>query len=149
MVSSPVEQRARFTYAISEELSRTLSQLDGVVSARVHIVVPTERPNEPEGPASAAIFIKYRDNFDLSGYVPQIKQLVAHSVEGLRYDSVSVVLFPAQAASSVNQRDRDDNGIDNRSVLLIGAAAVLLLVALAAATLVLWLRLRAHAKKPA
>jgi hypothetical protein len=60
-----------------------------------------------------------------------------------------MTVSPAQAASSVNQRDRDDNGIDNRSVLLIGAAAVLLLVALAAATLVLWLRLRAHAKKPA
>lgn len=148
MVSSPVEQRARFTYAISEELSRTLSQLDGVVSARVHIVVPTERPNEPEGPASAAIFIKHRDNVDLSGYVPQIKQLVAHSVEGLSYDRVSVVLFPAQVASGVSQRVRDDDRFDNRFVLVIAAAAVLLLVVLAAATLVLWFRLRAHAKKP-
>jgi type III secretion protein J len=148
MVSSPVEQRARFTYAISEELSRTLSQLDGVVSARVHIVVPTERPNEPEGPASAAIFIKHRDNFDLSGYVPQIKQLVAHSVEGLSYDRVSVVLFPSRAAPSVNQRARDDDGFENRNFLLIGAAAFLLLVVLAVATLVFWSRLRAHAKKP-
>ena len=147
MVASPIEQRARFTYAISEELSRTLSQLDGVVSARVHIVVPTERPNEPEGPASAAIFIKHRDNFDLSGYVPQIKQLVAHSVEGLSYDRVSVVLFPAQIATNMNQRAKEEDRFENSTIIILAAAAVLL-IALTAAAVMLWLKRKANANKP-
>jgi type III secretion protein J len=148
MVSSPVEQRARFTYAISEELSRTLGQLDGVVSARVHIVVPTERPNEPEGPASAAIFIKYRPNFDLSGYVPQIKQLVAHSVEGLTYDRVSVVLFPAQAAPNPSQFTKEDDRIETRTVLLLAAAGALIMMVLGATVVFLWSRLRKNATQP-
>src|ERR1700742_908577 len=56
LISSPLEQRARFIYAMSEELSRTLSQLDGVITARVHIVIPERRPNEQtSSPPSAAI----------------------------------------------------------------------------------------------
>jgi type III secretion protein J len=98
LISSPLEQRARFIFAMSEELSATLSKLDGVVNARVHIVIPERRPNEAAvAPPSAAIFIKYQDDYDLNAYVPQIKQLVANSIESLSYDKVSVVLFPSSA----------------------------------------------------
>lgn len=96
LISSPTEERARFVYAMSEELTGTLSELDGAIAVRVHVVIPEKKPNQRERlPASAAIFIKHRDNFDFSAYVPQIKELVANSIEGLNYDKVSVVLFPS------------------------------------------------------
>jgi type III secretion protein J len=132
LISSPLEQRARFIYAISEELSRTLSQLDGVISARVHIVMPERRPNEQTSPApSAAIFIKYQDDYDLNAYVPQIKQLVANAVEGLSYEKVSVVLFPSTSRLDLALKPKAADDVDRKMVIYMaggGAVVVLLLV---------------------
>ena len=96
-VSSPLEERARLIYGLSQELSRTISAIDGVVIARVHLAVPEADPlaDEPE-PSSASVFIKHRSGIDLSAQSGQIKALVVNSVEGLTYDNVTVALFSAQ-----------------------------------------------------
>ena len=39
-VSSPLEERARYIFALSQEVQQTLMQLDGIVDARVHIALP-------------------------------------------------------------------------------------------------------------
>jgi type III secretion protein J len=131
LISSPLEQRARFIYAMSEELSRTLSQLDGVITARVHIVIPERRPNEQTtAPPSAAIFIKYRDDYDLNGYVPQIKQLVANAIEGLSYDKVSVVLFPSSSRADLAAKPKPADDVDRKTVLYAAAGGGVLLVVL-------------------
>jgi type III secretion protein J len=95
-VSSPLEERARLQHAMSQEISNTIASIDGVVTARVHLVVPERNPliDKPQ-PAAAAVFIKYRPDVDLSAQVPQIKALVVNSIEGLSYDNVTVALFPA------------------------------------------------------
>lgn len=98
IMSSPFEERVRYTYALSEELSKTLSQIDGVVTARVHIVLP-EAPQigQPLKPSSAAVFIKHQPGVDLDYFAPQIRRLVSSSVEGLEYSAVTVVLSEASA----------------------------------------------------
>ena len=98
LIASAGAERMRYIYAMSEELSGTLSQLDGAVAVRVHIAVPEEkRANRGAVQlASAAVFIKYQSQYDFDSYVPLIKQLVANSVEGVEYDRVSVVLFPTE-----------------------------------------------------
>ncbi len=100
-VSSPLEERARLVHAMSQEISNTLANIDGVVAARVHLVVPERNPlvDKPQ-PAAAAVFIKHRADRDLAGQVTQIKALVVNSIEGLAYDNVTVALFPAESLAS-------------------------------------------------
>jgi type III secretion protein J len=96
LVSSPTEERARMMYALGQELSHTISDIDGVLSAHVQIVTPDGDPlrlNPP--PASASVFVRYKDGSHVADLVPQIKMLVADGVSGLSYDKVSVIMVPA------------------------------------------------------
>ena len=43
-VSSPLEERARLTHAMSQEIANTLANIDGVITARVHLVMPESNP---------------------------------------------------------------------------------------------------------
>lgn len=96
LISSPVEERARLIFALSQELSRTVAEIDGVLSARVHLVLPENDPlRQNLVPAAASVFIRHDPAAPLPALTPQIKALVANSIAGLSYDKVSVVLVPA------------------------------------------------------
>ncbi|HKE95942.1 MAG TPA: type III secretion inner membrane ring lipoprotein SctJ [Povalibacter sp.] len=97
LISSPTEERARYIYAIQQELSNTLAQIDGVLVARVHIVMPSSDPFAASvKPASASVLLKHRADVNMQILVPAVKDLVVRSVEGLTADTVSVSLFPAR-----------------------------------------------------
>jgi len=99
IISSPLEERARYIYALSQELESTLSQIDGVVVARVNVVLPERvAPGEPVQPASASVFIKYTPDMDPDSIEPRIRRLVAASIPGLsgkNDGALSVVFVPA------------------------------------------------------
>ncbi|MDR3117746.1 MAG: type III secretion inner membrane ring lipoprotein SctJ [Puniceicoccales bacterium] len=100
LVSSPTEERARFMYALSENLAEMISHIAGVVTARVNIVLPDNNPyTDSISPSSAAVFVAYRPGTNIEDAVRDIKYLVTNSIEGLAYDKVSVALFPAPMAS--------------------------------------------------
>lgn len=96
MISSPSEERVRYMYGITQELQRTLTTIDGVLSARVHIVLPGNDPTtQTTKPSSAAVLIRFAADAAVEALVPKIKELVINSIEGLSYDRVSVVLVKA------------------------------------------------------
>lgn len=101
LISSPTEERARYTYSMSQELSATLSMIDGVMTARVHIVLPqdTSGIQEDAYPSSASVFLKYTPGLELGGLVSKVKTLVANSIEGLSLDKINVSLFPSARVS--------------------------------------------------
>ncbi len=97
LVSSPMEERVRYIYALSQSVQETLTKIDGVIVARVHIVLPENNPYiDKFSPSSASVFIKYHPNTNLSDIKSEIKLIVEKSIEGLTYDKVSVVMLPAQ-----------------------------------------------------
>lgn len=96
MISTPLEEKVRFMYALSQEVASTIAQLDGVLVARVH-VVPQEQDSLGTNilPASASVFIKYSPDADIEAQVPKIKVMVENSIGGLKKENVSVFLFPS------------------------------------------------------
>jgi len=97
IVSSPLQERAQMIFALSQELSRTVSEIDGVLSARVHLVLPENEPLRQQlVPSSASVFIRHAAHLRVNDLVPQVKMLVANGVAGLSYDKVSVVTVPVE-----------------------------------------------------
>ncbi|MBQ7177297.1 MAG: type III secretion inner membrane ring lipoprotein SctJ [Victivallales bacterium] len=94
MISSPTEERIRFMDALAQDLSRTIAGIDGVLDARVHIVLPENDPFAKNAlPSSAAVAIRSRWNADVEAFIPQIKSLVRNSIEGLQYEKIAVTVF--------------------------------------------------------
>ncbi len=103
-VSSPTEERARMIYALSQELSQTVAEIDGVLTARIHVVLPdTDMLGRDTKPSSASVFLRYSADQDVERYTSQIKLLVANSIEGLVYDNISVVMVPSSAPANAHK----------------------------------------------
>ncbi len=103
LIASPSEERARLNYALAQELSRTVSEIEGVVSARVHLATPSNDPlSRRETESSASVAIHHRNDFASAGVVPRIKVLVANAVDGLDYERVSIALFSTSDGSVFN-----------------------------------------------
>ncbi|MCE9612511.1 MAG: flagellar M-ring protein FliF [Chthoniobacter sp.] len=83
-------QRTNFVRALQGELSRTISQLQGVRSARVLIVQPENRLlfSDVKAKPTASVFIEGSVSVES---VNAIRFLVANAVESLRADDVAVV----------------------------------------------------------
>ena len=94
MISSPSEERIRFMDALAQDLSRTIAGIDGVVDARVHVVLPENDPFARNAlPSSAAVAIRSRWDVDLTDVVPSVKGLVKNAIEGLAYEKIMVTVF--------------------------------------------------------
>jgi type III secretion protein J len=105
IVGTPFEQQVRYIHAMNEELSKTVTSISGVKSARVFITAPPkDRYEKTAPPASASVTINYEAGFDAEAEVSKIKTIVAHSVPNLDYDDVAVALFAVSGpAIQVNQ----------------------------------------------
>jgi type III secretion protein J len=100
-VSSPLEERARYVFALSQELEHTLMQLDGVVDASVHIALPERNMLDDKPPsASAAVVIIERPGADIEARETDIKAIVTDGTEGLsNINRVTVKFFTRRPAT--------------------------------------------------
>jgi type III secretion protein J len=149
LVPSQLAEHAQFVAGLAGELERTLSAIDGVLGARVHLSLPDADPLR-EGPrpkATASVLVKHR------GVTPpidshEVKRLVAGAAPGLAPDDVAVVMVPRPAAPTSTDRTLSRLGpftATRGSVTLlriVTAVVVLVDLVLVFAVLVLWSRLR-------
>jgi len=95
LVPDAVEQHALLVEAQSGELARTLEAVDGVVSARVHLVRPLPpRTGVPGAPTKAAVYLRARPAAasQLRAMADELRALVAGSVESLEPGAVTLVV---------------------------------------------------------
>lgn len=107
LIPTPSEERGRYLNATAGEIEKTLETIDGVLEARVHLVLEDTDPlaldAKPRDAARAAVLLKLRP-----GAPPvaerDVQRLVAGSVAGLDPASVAVVLTsaaePAEGAAA-------------------------------------------------
>ena len=152
LVSSPLQERARYVYALSQSLSETLSKIDGVLSARVHVVLSQkDRTGREIQTPSASVAIHHAEGLHTGSLTPKIKDLVASSIEDLHYNQVSVTYFPSAIGTVPDHQDTENIqsvlfiDLDPDSLtafyVLFGSLMLLLLASLAANAF-LWMRLR-------
>ncbi|HEY5514382.1 MAG TPA: flagellar basal-body MS-ring/collar protein FliF [Geomonas sp.] len=86
-------QKLNYQRALQGELSRTISQIAGVESARVHLALPEKTLfKESEKPATASVVLKMRSNRSLrEGEVQGVIHLVASSIEGMDPENVTLL----------------------------------------------------------
>lgn len=93
LIPTAGEEKAKALMGLTGEITRTLNSVDGVVDARVHVVLPENSPlldRSQWSPTTASVLIKHR------GSKPpleeaEVKTLVAKSVQGLTPEQVAVV----------------------------------------------------------
>lgn len=135
LISTPTEERVRFIHGVSQELAATLTSIDGVITARVHVVLPNNDPLAKDAkPSSASVFIKHRPDVNVSTLTPVVKNLVMRRVEGLSYDNVNVTVVAAAPMEMVARHRVEKNRpvpiVWVLALALAGAFLALLMAAL-------------------
>jgi type III secretion protein J len=158
LLPTPTEERAKYVEALTGEIAKTLETVDGVASARVHLVLPEPDPlamdGKPRVAAQAAVLIKSR-----AGHAPpiseaEIRKLVSGSVPGLDPTAVGVVftataLAPTQAVQWVTLGPLRMTASSRVVVIAVLAVGCVLLGLLVALVLVMARRLAAAQDKSA
>lgn len=87
------EQQISYQRALQEELRRTITHVEGVEQARVHLVLPQKSVFiDDEGIASASVVLKLKPNANLRPeQVKGLNDLIVGSVEGLQADNVHII----------------------------------------------------------
>ncbi len=100
---SPHVEHTLLVQRQAAELTSSLLRLDGVVDARVHLMLPYDpwRP-EPRGDAQASILLLERAAHPASATDEEISLLIAGAVERLESDAVSVVRVEAVTTRAPN-----------------------------------------------
>ena len=108
------QNRINYIQALQGELTRTIEQIAAVQKARVHIVLPEDSLyKKNEKPATASIMLMLgKDSQLTSAEVKGIVNLVAHSVQGLTPENITVV---DEAGNILNENLSDNANRERES----------------------------------
>lgn len=135
MIPTASEEKARLLMALSGELSRTLKSIQGIVDARVQIVLPENSPlleKDQQSPTTASVLVKYR-----GAQSPltegEVKELVARGIEGLHPNNVAVVFKRSEPVRTPPREVKSYLGdrqiaIASLTLMMLASAASALLV---------------------
>ncbi|KJY94131.1 type III secretion protein SsaJ [Vibrio neptunius] len=135
LVSSPAQEEAKMSYLKEQQLERTLSSMDGVISARVSIAQSDKNASTGRtvpSDKSAAVYIKYSPEANLGNSESQIRNLIKNAVPDLQYENISLFLQPADfryqpvVESSSDWDDVQNWVVANKTPVTVGLGSVLI-----------------------
>lgn len=148
LVPSQAAEHAQLVAGLAGELERTLAGVDGVLAARVHLNLP-QRDALRDGPpakSSASVLVEHRGT--TPPLAPEsIQRLVSGGAPGLAPNDVAVVFVPRAARPTQARSELAHVGpitVARASMTTLKVALaglVVIVLALAAATLALYTRL--------
>lgn len=123
LVSSPNAEQARVLSLQEQRLEQSLRMIAQVVNARVHVSYPAFNNDSSRTPTGhVGVMITYKGEVDDNLFISQIKSLIKNSFDDVRYENISIVLFPAPLIQYVTPTKVPD---------ALPATWILILVALA------------------
>lgn len=97
IVSSPEQTRARYARAVSLDIAKTLEEINGISSARVHAVLPRkDNFGEQQQAASAGVLLIYDPRIEIQGVEKAARELLLQSIEGIEAKNIAVVSLPTR-----------------------------------------------------
>jgi type III secretion protein J len=140
LVVTPKEEQALFLEALQGELSQTVESIDGVIDARVHLVLPErDLGGQMRGQPKASVVVEFLPS--PQGQPPiqrvEVQQVVANAVEGLAPADVAVVLKPASIAAPKSARGVDLDAVRSAGLVLERGSVPRFKVYVATATMLL------------
>ncbi|VTT97895.1 flagellar m-ring protein : Flagellar M-ring protein OS=Thermodesulfatator indicus (strain DSM 15286 / JCM 11887 / CIR29812) GN=Thein_1812 PE=3 SV=1: YscJ_FliF: YscJ_FliF_C [Gemmataceae bacterium] len=109
LMTTPFVQGVNYQRALQAELTRSITQLESVQSARVLIARPEPTPFvRDQRPPTASVILKLKPGSVMSrGTAASVVSLVARSVDGLKPENVTVVDSAGRLLSDPHAGDRD------------------------------------------
>lgn len=103
MIPTASEERAKYLMALSGELSRTFKRVDGVLDARVHLVLPKKQvlkdPTKKAPRPRASVMLIVRANPRPLLRKKQVQAMVSGSIEKLQRSDISVIMIPQRGVA--------------------------------------------------
>ncbi|MCS6885558.1 MAG: hypothetical protein RMM17_04305 [Acidobacteriota bacterium] len=144
LIPTQTEENLRKLAATQEAIELTLEKISGVVSARVHVVLPNPNPlveASKQVQASASVLLKYNTKTPPLT-VEEVRNIVAPAVEGLSPSRVEVVMKEVPAPDINKFKD-----LKERYIKYIGLSAVSLVLVLSVLLVYFILKTRTQASK--
>ncbi|WP_030127896.1 EscJ/YscJ/HrcJ family type III secretion inner membrane ring protein [Pseudomonas sp. QTF5] len=134
LVASPRAEKARLYSALEQRIEQSLSVLEGVVSARVHVSYDLDagEGGRKAAPIHLSALVIHERDIEPQLLITDIKRFLKNSFAGVEYDNISVVLSqrsPTQhVAPSVSATQSDSRWVwllaSLTAVLMAGGAAL-------------------------
>jgi len=154
LIPTATQERALMHHALAGELSRTLQSVEGILDARVHVVLPTRdplvAPEQVQPGPKASVLLRVRGGGAPPLSQDQVKQLVAGAVKELTPQAVSVVMIRSAAGRAGAAGAADLGALarvgpfrveaGTRGLLLVTLIAAVMLVLMLALTVLLLVR---------
>ncbi len=121
LVASPQAEKARLISALEQRLEQSLTILNPITKAKVHISYPLNMRNDVRTaePVRVSALLTYSGTIDETRFVNEIKLFLKNSFSQIEFSNISVVLFKQPVIQRALPTTSETKGNNNWTLLMI------------------------------